>query len=203
MNKKCWLGICGILLAALAAIAAVGLFGKTIKLNYIEQIHLQAGSLYYVDRGEDENLKILRSGPDGKQGQLIICRKHVKERYQMVKQIFFDDADNAYVLLEETNVESWDGGKSAVYRCDFAHGRLEETSYDLTEDGAAFAQIVIQSIQNGRLYYVGIPDSGQNDERTMLLSQDAQGKRREEEEILLDYPNLNAQFFYSQDQILL
>ena len=52
MKKKSLYGIWGIVIAALAGILLASLYGKNVKLNYIEQIHLQDGYLYYVDRGE-------------------------------------------------------------------------------------------------------------------------------------------------------
>ena len=58
MNKKSLYGISCIAAAAVLAILAVTLYGRSIKLNYIEQIHLQDGYLYYVDRGKSEDLKI-------------------------------------------------------------------------------------------------------------------------------------------------
>lgn len=88
MNKKSLYGFGTILLAALVAVIATSLYGKTIKLNYIEQIHLQDGYLYYVDRAESENLKIIQSDPMGKHGQMISFQKHAKEQYRIVQEIF-------------------------------------------------------------------------------------------------------------------
>ena len=88
MSRKNLYGIWGILAAAVIIFAAASMFGKTIKINYIEQIHLQDDYLYYVDRDEGEKLRIIRSNPDGGQGELIVCQKHVREQYRTIRQIF-------------------------------------------------------------------------------------------------------------------
>ena len=139
--------------AAILAFLAVTWYGRTIQLNYIEQIHLQDGYLYYVDRGKSEDLNIIRSDPEGKQGNVIVCKKHDKEKYRMISQIFFDDEGKSYVLLKEINVESWTGISCKVYQCNFERGRLEETAYDLTEDAGEYSQISIQHIRKDQLYY--------------------------------------------------
>ena len=59
LGKKSLAGLCVILIAAAAAMAVASIYGSAIKLNYIEQIHLQDGYLYYVDRGKGEELKII------------------------------------------------------------------------------------------------------------------------------------------------
>ena len=56
MRRKILCGIWGILAVAAIVFAAASIYGKTVKLNYIEQIHLQDGKLYYVDRGDGEKL---------------------------------------------------------------------------------------------------------------------------------------------------
>ncbi len=61
MEKKSLYGIFGILFATIVVLVATSLYGSAIKLNYIEQIHLQDGKLYYVDRGDGEKLRIIRS----------------------------------------------------------------------------------------------------------------------------------------------
>lgn len=203
MNKKIWYGILGILIAALAAVIAASLYGRNIKLNYIEQIHLQDGRLYYVDRGESENLKIIRSDPKGKNGQMIIFQKHIKEQYRIIRQIFFDDKGNAYVLIEETDVTSWNQVSSKIYQCNFEHGRLEGTKYDLTKEAGEYSQIVIQCIRDGKLYYIGIPNLEKGTGQTSLYALDKKGKREKKDEIPLEYPYLNAQFFLSEDHVLL
>lgn len=203
MDKKSLYGICGILFAAAAAIFAASLYGKTINLNYIEQIHSQEGYLYYVDRGESEELKIIRSDQDGKHGDVIICKKHDRETYRMVRQVFFDNQGNVYALVDETNVESWNGIGSRVYQCNFAQGRLEETAYDLTEDAGKYARISIQCIRDGLLYYIAIPDSEKNKGSAKLFAMGQQGKKEEKDEVPLEYPYLNAQFFLSEGDILL
>ncbi|MDE7435032.1 MAG: HAMP domain-containing protein [Lachnospiraceae bacterium] len=203
MNRKNLYGILGILLAAVAAIAAVSLYGKTINLNYIEQIHLQDGYMYYVDRGEGDDLNIIRSDPDGKQGDMIICERHVRERYRVIRQIFFDNEGYAYVLLEEMNVESGGEASSKVYRCDFDHGRLDETEYDLTEDVRAYSRISVQCIQGEQLFYICIPDAKEGFGNAELVAVNPQGHKEMMEEVPLDRPYLNSQFFLSEDHILL
>ncbi|MCI8484918.1 MAG: HAMP domain-containing protein [Lachnospiraceae bacterium] len=206
MDKKSLYGIWGIVAAAVIAIAAASLYGRTIKLNYIEQIHLQDGYLYYVDRGKSENLKIIRSDPEGKQGSIILCKKHDRETYRTIRQIFFDRQDRPYVLVEETNVRSWDGVSYKIYQCDFARSRLEETVYDLTEDAGDYSRISIQCIRDGSLYYIGVPDleKGKEGKKSAeLIVMDQQGNREKKDEIPLEYPHLNTQFFLSEDQVLL
>ena len=203
MSRKNLYGIWGILAAAVIIFAAASMFGKTIKINYIEQIHLQDDYLYYVDRDEGEKLRIIRSNPDGGQGELIVCQKHVREQYRTIRQIFFDDAGEAYVLLEETNVESWDGAGSRIYRCDFARRRLAETDYDLTEDKAKYGQISVQCIRDGKLYYIGIPETEKGSAPASLFAKDTQGKRELLDQVTLEYPHLNSQFFLSKENILL
>lgn len=203
MKKKSLYGIWGIVIAALAGILLASLYGKNVKLNYIEQIHLQDGYLYYVDRGESENLKIIRSDPNGKKGEMIAFRRHKKEQYQIIRQIFFDDEGSAYALIQETNVKFWNGVSNKVYKCDFDHGRLEDTEYDITEDTGVYSRISVQCIQNGELCYIGIPDTEKNQEPAGLFALNRQGERRQLDEIPLEYPYLNAQFFLSGNGILL
>lgn len=203
MDKKSLYSIWCILLAALAAVTVVSLYGKTIKLNYIEQVHLQDGYLYCVDRGGWENLKIIRSDTEGRQGKMIAMKKHIKEKYRIIRQIFFDEENNAYALIEETNVKSWNRTSSRIYRCDFTHGRLEEMSYDLTEDEKRYSQISVQSIRDGKLYYIGIPYSEKDSGKAELFTLDEEGGREKKDEILLQYPCLNVQFFLSKEDILL
>ncbi len=203
MNKKGLYGILCILLMALAGFAAASLYGRSIKLNYIEQIHLQGGYLYYVDREDKDSLKIIRSDPQGKNGEMIIFQKHVGEQYRIINQIFYDEENNAYVIIEETNVTSWNGVSSKIYRCDFDHGRLEETGYDLTEDRRKYAKISIQRIRDGKLFYICVPDSDTSSGNACLFTLDANGRKEKQDEIHLEYPNLNAQFFLNKDNILL
>lgn len=203
MNKKYMYGIICIAAAATIAIAAVTLYGRTIRLNYIEQIHLQDGYLYYVDRGKNDNLKIIRSDPEGKKGDVIFCDKHDKGKYRIISEIFFDEENRAYVQIEEINVEEQNELSCRIYRCNFARGRLEETGYDLTQDISEYKQVLIQRIWNDRLYYVSVPDSEEGLENAMLLSLDQSGNREVVEEVPVEYPYLNAQFFLSREKVLL
>lgn len=208
MNKKykygkVYRGILCIVAAAVIAIAAVSLYGRTIQLNYIEQIHLQDGYLYYVDRGKNEDLKIIRSDPEGKKGDVIFCNKHDKGKYRILSQIFFDDENRAYVLVEDISVEEQNGLSCKVYRCDFAHGRLAATGYDLTLDISEYSQVLVQRIWNDRLYYVGIPNSEKGIVNAGLFSLDQNGNKEVVDEVSFEYPYLNTQFFLSREKILL
>ncbi len=203
MEKKSLYGIFGILFATIVVLVATSLYGSAIKLNYIEQIHLQDGYLYYVERGTGDDFKIIRSDPDGKQGSLIQCNKHDREQYRMIRQIFFDDKNQAYVLIQETNVEFWNGISCKVYQCDFASGKLLETGYDLTKEVGSYSQISIQSIRDGKLYYIGISDLENSAKNAKLMVQGQNGKKETKDEIPLKYPYLNAQFFWSKDDMVL
>lgn len=116
MGRKGLIGLCTIWFVAFIAIAAVSIYGSTMKLNYIEQIHLQDGYLYYVDRGKGDDLKIIRSDLDGGNGDMIICKRHDREQYRMVRQIFFDSEGEVYALVAQTDVESWNDVSCKVYR---------------------------------------------------------------------------------------
>lgn len=208
MNKKSingtiYQGIICIVAAAVLAIVAVTLYGRTIQLNYIEQIHLQNGYLYYVDRGEKEDLKIIRSDPAGKKGDVILCDKHEKDKFRAICQLFFDDADNAYALIEEIYIEPQNTFRIKVYQCDFEHGKLKETGYDLTSAVGEYSQVLIQRIWNDHLYYVGIPKSEKGTENGRLFSMDPDGNQEIIEEVAVEYPYLNAQFFLSREKALL
>ena len=172
MNKKYRYGVICILAAAVIGIVAVTLYGRSIPLNYIEQIHLQGGYLYYVDRGKNEDLRIIRSDPAGKNGNVIVCDKYDNGKYMLIRQIFFDEENRAYVLIEEINAETQNGLNCKVYQCNFAHGKLTATGYDLTQDVVEYGQIQIQHIRNGCLYYVGISDSEKSPGNAKLFSLD-------------------------------
>ncbi|MBD5451558.1 MAG: HAMP domain-containing protein [Lachnospiraceae bacterium] len=203
MNKKYMYGIIGIVAAAVIAIVAVTLYGRTIQLNYIEQIHLQDGYLYYVDRGKDEELKIIRSNSEGKNGNMIFCDKNDRDKYRIIEQIFFDDEDQAYVLLKEINVGEQSELSHTVYQCDFAHEKLTEAGYDLTPYIVGYSQIQILRIRNDCLYYVGIPGSEDCSVNASVFSLDQSGNREVIGEVNVEYPYLNAQFFLSEENVLL
>lgn len=203
MRRKILCGIWGILAVAAIVFVAASIYGKTIKINYIEQIHLNDGNLYYVDRGDGEKLRIIRSDPDGEHGQMIVCQKHEREQYRMIRQIFFDAAGNAYALIQEADVESWNGVGGRIYRCDFERGRLLETDFLLSEEENAYAQMWMQCIRDGKLYYVCIPDNENGSGEAFLYMCDENGKREQLDRIELQYPYLNSQFFLSSDRILL
>lgn len=203
MGKKGLIGLCIILAVSFIAIVAASVYGSTMKLNYIEQIHLQDGYLYYVDRGKGDDLKIIRSDPDGGNGDMIICKRHVREQYRMVRQIFFDGEGEAYALIVETDVESWNDVSCKVYKCDFVHGKLKETAYDLTEDVLTSSQIEIARIQDDRLYYIRMPEVEKGSVKAELRELTSQGERQVLDKVKLKYPYLNTQFFLSDEHILL
>lgn len=203
MGKKGLVGLCIILSVSFIAIIIATVYGSTVRLNYIEQIHLQDGYLYYVDRGEGDDLKIIRSDPDGSNGNMIVCKRHVKEQYRTVRQIFFDSDGEAYALVAETDVESWNDVNCKVYKCDFAHGKLIETEYDLTEDVLTSSLVEIARIQDDRLYYIRMPEVEKGSAKAELMALDLQGERQVLDKVKLKYPYLNTQFFLSDEHILL
>lgn len=203
MGRKGLIGLCTIWFVAFIAIAAVSIYGSTMKLNYIEQIHLQDGYLYYVDRGKGDDLKIIRSDLDGGNGDMIICKRHDREQYRMVRQIFFDSEGEVYALVAQTDVESWNDVSCKVYKCDFAHGKLQETAYDLTEDVLTSRMIEIARIQDDRLYYIRMPDVQKSSAKAELMALTSQGERQVLDRVKLKYPYLNTQFFLSDEKILL
>lgn len=203
MRRKILCGIWGILAVAAIVFAAASIYGKTVKLNYIEQIHLQDGKLYYVDRGDGEKLRIIRSDPDGEHGQMIVIKKHEREQCRIIRQIFFDDAGNAYAFIEEADVESWDDVGGKVYQCDFERGRFQETDFLLSEEENTYAQVWMQCIRDGKLYYICIPDNENGPGEAVLYVCDENGKRERLDHVALEYPYLNSQFFLSKNQVLL
>lgn len=203
MGKKGLVGLCIILSVSFIAIIIATVYGSTVRLNYIEQIHLQDGYLYYVDRGEGDDLKIIRSDPDGSNGNMIVCKRHVKEQYRTVRQIFFDGDGAVYVLVAETDVESWNDVNCKVYKCDFASGKLIETEYDLTEDVLTSSMVEIARIQDDRLYYIRMPEVEKGSAKAELMALDLQGERQVLDKVKLKYPYLNTQFFLSDEHILL
>lgn len=201
MGKKGMIGLCVIWFVAVTAITLLSLYGSTKKINYVEQIHLQDGYLYYVDREED--LRIIRSDPSGKNGDVIVCKRHQNNEYRTVRQIFFDSKGGVYALISEIDVESWTDVSCGVYKCDFAHGKLEETSYDLTEDLLNSSRIEVARIEDGNLYYIYVPDEESDSVKAQLNVLSSKGERRKLDEAELEYPYLNAQFFLSEERVLL
>lgn len=203
MGRKGVIGLCVIWSAAVLAILAATFYGSVIRINYIEQIHLQNGSLYYVDRGEGEDLKIIRSDPSGNKGDMVSLKRHEEEQYQMVRQIFFDSEGETYALVAEADVESGIDISCKVCKCDFTHGKLIETPYDLTEDAGKCSRIQIVRIEEGSLYYIFMPEVEKGSAKAELTVLDAQGERQVLDEVKLKYPYLNAQFFLSEEQVFL
>lgn len=203
MGKKGLIGLCIILSVSFIAMIMATVYGSIVDLSYIEQIHLQDGYLYFVDRGEGDDLKIIRSDPSGGNGKMIVCKRHVKEQYRTVRQIFFGSDGEAYALVAETDVESWNDVNCKVYKCDFAHGKLIETEYDLTEDVLTSSMIDISRIQNDRLYYIRMPEVEKGSAKAELRELTSQGERQVLDKVKLKYPYLNTQFFLSDEHILL
>lgn len=203
MGRKGVIGLCVIWSVAVLAILAATFYGSVIRINYIEQIHLQDGNLYYVDRGEGEDLKIIRSDPSGNNGDMVSIKRHEEEQYQMVRQIFFDSEGQTYALVAGADVESGIDVSCKVFKCDFTHGKLIETPYDLTEDARECSRIQVVRIEEGALYYIFTPEVKKGSAKAELTVLNAQGERQVLDEVKLKYPYLNAQFFLSEEQVLL
>lgn len=201
MEKKSLFGIKVILLIALGAILISSYGGRKIRLNYIEQVHSEEGYLYFVDRGDDNYFRIIRSDTNGEWGEMITCARHEKEAYRRILEVFFDDLGNAYALIDEMNVKSYQKTGCKVFFCDFKKGKLRETGYDLTEIARRSSQTCIQGIRDGLLYYFELPDlrAGKVDLCTMDEEQEVQRL----DSVNLEYPALKSQFFLSDNQILL
>lgn len=192
-----------ILFAAFLAILAGSCYGSSLELNYVEQIRFQNGYLYYVDRGDDNCFRIIRSDTGGDRGDVIICFRHVRERYRRIQQLFFDDEGNAYVLVEETDAESGKETTCRIFRCNFKQGKLEETEYDFSDLCQQNGVVSIQCMRRDGIYYFGIADTETAQGRVRLCVLDPQGKSRELDTFLLDEPYLKAEFFLNSQDVLL
>lgn len=200
MEKKSLFGIKIILLISLGVILISSYCNRRIQLNYIEQVHFQDGYLYYVDRGDDNYFRILRSDANGEWGEMITCARHEKEKYRRIQELFFDDAGNAYVLMDEMNVKSYEKTARKVLLCDFRKGKLLETGYDLTQTTKESSQSCVQGIRDGLLYYFDMPDlkTGEVKLCTMNENQEVQNL----DSVILEYPTLKSQLFLSDSRIL-
>lgn len=201
MEKRSLFGIKIILLAALGAILISSYWGRKIQLNYIEQVHFQDGYLYYVDRGDDNYFRVIRSDTNGEWGEMIICARHEKEKYRRIQEIFFDDLGNAYVLIDEMNVKSYQKTGCKVFLCDFKKGKLRETGYDLTEIMRQSSQTCIQGIRDSLLYYFELPDLETGEVRLCTMNEARETQRLDS--VTLEYPTLKSQLFLSDNNILL
>lgn len=203
MKKKSLFGIGIIWLIAFAAIFAVSYYKRELDLNYIEQIHFQDGYLYYVDRGEDNYFRIIRSDAEGAQGDIITCSRYEEEKYRKIRQIFFDSQGGVYVLMEENEVKSFRGSGGTVFRCNFENGTLKETGFDFTGPLCQKREIYIQGIRDGEIYYFAIPETEAIQSEAELWAMDQEGDIRELDTIPLEYPFLKSQFFLSENNMLL
>ncbi len=201
MKKKVLSGIGIILLIALGAIFISSYFNRELQLNYVEQVHFQDGYLYYVDRGDDNYFRIIRSDTNGEWGEIITCARHEKETYKRILEIFFDDGGNAFVLIDEVNVKTYQKTGCKVFLCDFKKGKFRETGYDLTEIMCRNSQTCIQGIRGGLLYYYELPDLMTGEVRLCTMNEAQEVQKLDS--ITLEYPTLKSQFFLSDNQILL
>lgn len=201
MEKKHLSGIGAILLIALGAILISSYCSREWKLNYVEQVHFQDGSLYYVDRGEDDAFRIFRSDADGEWGEMITCARYEKERYRRIRELFFDNQGNVYALLDEINVKTFRRTGCRVFLCDFKGGKLRETGYDFTEITQSSSQTCIQGIRDGLLYYFDLPDVTGGTVRVCTMNEKQEVEQLDQ--IELEYPTLKSQFFLSDSRILL
>lgn len=203
MKKKILFGMGIIWMAAFVLLFAVSYEKKTLDLNYIEQIHFQNGFLYSVDRGEDNYFRIIRSDPEGMQGDVITCSRYEKAKYRMIRQLFFDEQGGAYVMIDENEVKSFQGISSKVFYCNFEKGRLEETGYDFTEVCSRNHEVDIQGIRKKKVYYFDIPGSETTQSEVKVCTMDSESQIRYEDAVSLEYPCLKSQFFLSKNGILL
>ncbi len=203
MKKKSLFGIGFIWLIAFLAIFVVSYRNRELDLHYIEQIHYQDGYLYYVDRGEDNCFRIIRSDPEGTHGDLIACSRYEEERYRKIRQIFFDDQCGVYVLMEENEVKSFRGTGGTIFRCDFVSGTLKETGFDFSNPLCQNREISIQGIRDEEVYYFTIPDSETVQGEAALCAMNQEGNVRQLDTIPLEYPFLKSQFFFSENQRIL
>lgn len=203
MKKRAYFGIGIIWLAALAAISAVSFFYRKLDLNYIEQIHFQDGYLYYVDRGEDNCFRIIRSDAEGAHGDIIACSRYEKEKYHRIRQIFFDSLGEVYVLMEENEVKSFRGSGGRVFLCDFENASLRETEFDFSGPLCTNREIYIQGIRDKELYYFALPETDAGEGRAELCVMDEQNGIRQLDTVPLEYPFLKCQFFLSRNNIIL
>ncbi len=203
MKKRAYFGIGTIWLAAFAAIFAVSFFYRKLDLNYVEQIHFQDGFLYYVDRGEDNCFRIIRSDAEGAHGELIACSRYEEEKYHKIRQIFFGDGGEVYVLMEENEVKSFRGSGGRVFLCDFENGALKGTEFDFSGPLCKKQDIYIQRIQNGELFYFALPGTDEGAGDAELWAMDGRDNVRKLDAIPLEYPFLKSQFFLSRNDRIL
>ena len=203
MKKKFLLGIGILLFAALALIVADCCVERTLNLNYIEQIQFQHDCLYYVDLGDDNYFRIIRSDTSGEQGAMITCKKHIKGKYRTIRQMFFDDQENMYVLVEETETDSFQQSSCNVYYCDFKEGELIKTDYDFSDIMRQNSQVDIECIRDGKVYYFAVSNVETQQGEVRLCTLDENLNEEHLDSIPLKYSFLEAQFFLSSNNIIL
>lgn len=198
MKKKRMFGIVIILIIAAAAIFAVCWSNRKWKLSDVEHLHFRDGFLYFVDRGDDGCLQIVRSDQEGKNGRMILCDINEKEMYRSALQMFFDDEGNAYLLMKENDDRK---ASLVIYSCDFENGKLEEEAYDLTSVIGQSENVYVQGIRGDSLYYFSIPYSV--DGEAELCTIDDNGNVLCLDSLPLQYPYLKSQFFLSENNVIL
>lgn len=203
MKKRAYFGIGMIWLAAFAAIFAVSFFHRKLDLNYIEQIHFQDGYLYYVDRGEDNCFRIIRSDAEGTHGDIITCSRYEEEKYHKIRQIFFGNEGEVYVLMEENEVKSFRGSGGRVFLCDFENGALKSTEFDFSGPLCGKREIYIQRVRNGEIFYFALPETDEGEGAAELWAMDEEDNVRMLDTVPLEYPFLKCQFFLSRNDIIL
>ncbi len=201
MKRKRLFGAGVIVLAALIVSIILSCRHRELKFHYIEQIHFQDGYLYYTDRGEDDNFRIILSDPEGKQGDAVKYFRYGKGTYRTVRQLFFGGQGETYALIEETDAASGQPADCSVFRCDFEKGKLVKTEFDFTGYRRENQEIYIQGMRNGGIYYFVIPQTAEK--RTELCFLDSKGEKRQIDSLLLEHPYLKSQFFFSENGMLL
>lgn len=149
MKKKFLSGMIILLLGASAILFALCYSGRTLSLRGIEQIRIQQDSICYVDCGDNDTLRIIRSDTSGGQGEVIACSRHTEGKYRTISQLFFDDQENAYVLIDETETDSFQRAGSSVWYCDFKRGELVRTAYDSPDSMQQDSGVTISPIRDG------------------------------------------------------
>ncbi|MCI8294142.1 MAG: HAMP domain-containing protein [Hespellia sp.] len=204
MKQKRLFGVGILLIIAVAAILLVSYSQRELNLHYIEQIHCKEGYLYFVDRGEDDFIRVVRSDMEGRNGDIIACFRYERGKYRSVHQLFFDDAGGVYALVEETQATAFPQVSGAIMRCNFEKGRFENTSYDFTECLQKNPDIQIQGIREEAVYYFEtVPDAEGKKSEVKLCSMDVDGNSSQLDSFSLGYSGLKTQFFLSRNlQIL-
>lgn len=203
MKDRCLFGTKLIIFVAVIVIFILSSYQRKLNLNYIEQIHFQDEYLYYVDRGKDNSFRIIRSNAEGKKGEIIEYFRYKNEREHAIRQLFFNNQGEAYVLIEEKEPTSLQESSCVVFRCDFKRNRLIETEYDFTKCLQENHDIYIQGLREEELYFFETPNVKEELSEVKLCTMSKEGDIKELDYIPLDYPYLKTQFFLSENNIIL